>query len=111
MFELLSMGFKQVIHTPTHRDGGIIDHLYVYQPHDLKDVMINSSLFAPFYTDHFGISVIINKGTNPFLQMPSTISDDELNAQSDRANENKAPSTSNTTKRKSSTKESRKSKR
>ena len=73
---LLRMGFRQFIDTPTHTAGGMIDHLYIYQPHNSTDVIINSALFAPHYSDHFGISVVINKGSNPFIEMPSTLPDD-----------------------------------
>ena len=74
--ELLKLNFVQLIDRPTHREGGVIDHLYMCRPDFFKEVIVEWELFAPFYSDHFGISVIINKGNKPFLKMPLTISDD-----------------------------------
>ena len=59
--EILNLNFSQLINHPTHRDGGIIDHVYLFRPHMYEEVVINWELFAPFYSDHFGISIIIQK--------------------------------------------------
>ena len=73
--EILKMNFVQLIDKPTHRDGGIIDHLYLYQPTIFTEVIISWELFCPLYSDHFGISIILNKQNNPFIKTPSTIPD------------------------------------
>ena len=73
--EILKMNFNQLIDHPTHREGGIIDHLYTRRPPQYSDVLISWELFAPFYSDHYAISIVINKDNNQFLQMPSTIPD------------------------------------
>lgn len=52
------------------------------------NVHTNSLLSTPFYTDHFEISVTINKGTSSFVQMVSTVPDNLLNIQSERTNDN-----------------------
>ena len=75
---LKNMNFLQLIDEPTHTNGGIIDHLYIYRPAEFHDVIINWELFAPFYSDHFGISVTINKGNNPIQSLPSTVPDELL---------------------------------
>ena len=77
--ELLNMHFLQQIDHPTHTNGGIIDHFYMYRPTCYDDVIITWELFCPFYTDHFAISIIINKQRNHFQTMPSTIPDHLIN--------------------------------
>ena len=79
---------------PTHRAGGIIDQLYIYRPSIFDDVIINYSLFSPFYSDHFGISLIINKGTNPFITMPTTVPEDTANNANEQTNETPSQNTS-----------------
>ena len=105
------MGFKQLIDTPTHRDGGIIDHLYIYQPEETMGVLINSSIFTPLYSDHAAISVVINKGTNEFIRMPSTAPDDVTNDPNEKTAEDQAATTSRGSKGKSSAKQPCKYKR
>ena len=73
--ELKSCGFKQLVNVPTHKAGGIIDHLYVYHPNGLEDVEITWDIFASFYSDHFGISVSIKKEKDSFKQIPTTVPD------------------------------------
>ena len=72
MAEIWNLNFKQLIDTPIHRAVGIIAYLYIYRP-IFDDVIINYSLFSPFYFDHFGISLIINKGTNQFIKVPIAV--------------------------------------
>ena len=36
--EIHKMNFVQLIHHPTHRDGGTIDHLYIYKPDFYNEV-------------------------------------------------------------------------
>ena len=74
--ELKKMMFDQKIETPTHVQGGIIDHLYIYYPQEFKDVLISYETVAAFYTDHFGISITLHKGENKFRQIKSSISED-----------------------------------
>ena len=90
--ELLSMNFTQLIDHPTHMDGGIIDHLYLYKPSIYEDVKIEWSLFAPFYSDHYGISIIINKNDGEFLEMPSSVPDTIEDNAENRCNTSKASS-------------------
>ena len=102
--ELLSLGFQQLIDTPTHGEGGVIDHLYIYQPPKLTDVLINYSLFTPLYSDHAGISVVINKESHEFIQFANTVSDDAANVANERRTEKQGTGQSGRPKRKSSTK-------
>ena len=74
--ELKKMKFEQKIETPTHVQGGIIDHLYIYYPQGFKDVLISYETVAAFYTDHFGISITLHKGENKFRQIKSSIPED-----------------------------------
>ena len=57
---LQEMGFMQKIDKPTHIRGGVIDHFYLFCPANQQNVIVNWDLFAPFYSDHFGISIVIN---------------------------------------------------
>ena len=108
--EILNMNFKQLIDTPTHRAGGIIDHLYIYRPSIFDDVIINYSLFSPFYSDHFGISLIINKGTNTFIKMPTTVHEHTFNNANEQRNE-RLPQNNSSSKRKRTPSESTKNKK
>ena len=54
---LHQMGFKQLIDSPTHVQGGIIDHFYILVPEVYDFVQIEFELFSPYYSDHYGISV------------------------------------------------------
>ena len=60
---------------PTHTQGGIIDHLYIYCPHFYKDVKINSTLISAFYTDHYGIHITLYKKEDEFKHIASTVPD------------------------------------
>ena len=73
--EILKMKFVQLIDHPSHRQGGIIDHCYLHRPSSYKNVLITWDLFCPFYSDHFGISIALNKKDNPFITTPSTVPD------------------------------------
>ena len=64
--QLKNMNFMQMIDYPTHMQGGIIDHLYIYCPKTHNDVLIESDLISPFYSDHFGICIDIYKGEKTF---------------------------------------------
>ena len=73
--ELLRMKFVQLVDVPTHRDGGTIDQIFLYRPNVFEDVLIKWDVFAPFYSDHFGLSIIINKEKESFKSIESTIPD------------------------------------
>ena len=73
--ELHRLNFKQMMDEPTHTQGGIIDHLYIYCPHLYKDVKINSTLISAFYTDHFGIHITLYKKEDEFKHIESTVPD------------------------------------
>ena len=45
---ITSKGFSQIISTPTHLNGGLIDHIYMkYPDHDIK-----TDIDFPFFSDH-----------------------------------------------------------
>ena len=73
--ELHRLGFKQMMDEPTHMQGGIIDHLYIYCPPFYKDVVIKSTLISAFYTDHFGIHIKLFKKENEFKHIESSVPD------------------------------------
>merc|ERR1712115_19786 len=76
---ILNMNFNQLIDQPTHKDGGIIDHLYLFKPQKYEEIAIKWELFSPFYSDHFGISIIIQRKEWSLLRMKSSfpeVSDD-----------------------------------
>ena len=52
---MANKGFSQIIDKPTHKDGHILDHLY------LRDVEIAEWRFHhPYYSDHDAICVRAN---------------------------------------------------
>ena len=69
------MKFTKLIDAPTHMKGGTIDHLYVWRPPGFTNILINWELFSPFYSDHFGISITINKEKDVFKSILSTVPD------------------------------------
>ena len=73
--ELHRLNFKQMMDEPTHTQGGIIDHLYIYCPHFYKGVKINSNLITAFYTDHFGVHITLYKKEDEFRHIESTVPD------------------------------------
>ena len=73
---------------PTHTQGGMIDHLYIYCPHLYKDVKINSTLISAFYTDHFGIQITLYKKEDEFKHIASTVPD-YLIEQTDKDGQNR----------------------
>ena len=87
------MNFIQLIDLPNHRNGGIIDHFFLYRPNEMGDVIINWEIIATFYSDHFGISIIINKGQNAFREMCSTVPDELLDDTQDTLDTSKNPTT------------------
>ena len=54
---LLNMGFKQLVQSSTHIEGGSIDHVYVL------DIQAHVELYSPYYTakDHDGILITIKE--------------------------------------------------
>ena len=73
--ELHRLNFTQMMDEPTHTQGGIIDHLYIYCPHFYKEVKINSTLISAFYTDLFGIQITLYKKEDEFKHIESTVPD------------------------------------
>ena len=47
----------------------------MYHPNGLEDVEISWDIIASFYSDHFGISVVIKKEKDSFKQIPTTVPD------------------------------------
>ena len=76
--------FAQVMGEPTHMQGGIIDHLYIRQPEAYNDVEITYDLFAPFYSDHFGINVTLFKRERVFNHIESSVPDDLIRQEEER---------------------------
>ena len=57
--KILSKGFTQMLKTPTHLSGGLIDHVYVkYPDHDFE-----TFIDFPLFTDHALISVVESTNT------------------------------------------------
>ena len=54
---LLSLGFNQLVHEPTHMRGRHIDHVYFLdQSGSLKPIL---DRYSPYYSDHDGICITI----------------------------------------------------
>ena len=54
---LLSLGFDQLVHEPTHIRGGHIDHAYFLDPSERLKPIIER--YSPYYSDHDGICITI----------------------------------------------------
>ena len=54
---LLNLGFKQLIHEPTHIQGRTIDHTYVLDPQEMLRVTIER--YSPYYSDHDAICICL----------------------------------------------------
>ena len=54
---LLSLGFDQLVHEPTHIQGRHIDHVYFLDPTDRLKPIIDR--YSPYYSDHDGICITI----------------------------------------------------
>ena len=54
---LLSLGFDQLVHEPTHIRGRHIDHVYFWDPTDKLKPIIDR--YSPYYSDHDGILITI----------------------------------------------------
>ena len=56
---LLSLGFDQLVHEPTHIRGRHIDHVYFLDPSNrLKPIITR---YSPYYSDHDGICITIQE--------------------------------------------------
>ena len=53
---ILSCGFKQIVSSPTHEKGGLINHIYIKNITSPVDV----AMYFPFYTDHAALSIVIH---------------------------------------------------
>ena len=58
---LLSLGFDQLVHEPTHIHGRHIDHVYFLDPSNRLKPMITR--YSPYYSDHDGICITIPEVT------------------------------------------------
>ena len=54
---LLSSGFDQLVHEPTHIRGRHIDHAYFLDPSNRLKPIIDR--YSPYYSDHDGICITI----------------------------------------------------
>ena len=53
---IISCGFKQIVSSPTHEKGGLLDHIYLKNIASQVDVKIS----FPFYSDHAAVSISIH---------------------------------------------------
>ena len=58
---LRCLGFKQLVKSPTHKDGRLIDHVFLFSPD--SNVSYEVLQQAQYYTDHDLIKVIQGKNT------------------------------------------------
>ena len=56
---LLSMGFDQLVHEPTHIRGRHIDQVYFLDPSERLRPIVDR--YSPYYSDHDGICVTISE--------------------------------------------------
>ena len=96
---LKNNSFCQLVDTPTHSRGGLIDHFYIRKPSGFENVIVNWHLYAPFYTDHFGVCVTINKGRGSFRKLESSLSEDTLRLLANSSNDNGNESNKKTNKK------------
>ena len=54
---LLSLGFDQLVHEPTHIRGRHIDHAYFLDPSGRLNPIVDR--YSPYYSDHDGICITI----------------------------------------------------
>ena len=54
---LLNLGFKQLIHEPTHIQGRTIDHAYLLDPQ--KTLRVSIERYSPYYSDHDAIGICL----------------------------------------------------
>ena len=54
---LLSMGFDQQVHEPTHIRGRLIDQVFYIDPNNCMDTIIKR--YSPYYSDHDAILVTL----------------------------------------------------
>ena len=53
-----NMGFTQLAKLPTHKDGGLIDHVYLNKPNDSNFWRVKVVQQSPYFTDHDMLWVI-----------------------------------------------------
>ena len=56
---LLSIGFEQLVHEPTHIKGRHIDHVYYLDAND--GFKVNVDRYSLYYSDHDGVLVSLTK--------------------------------------------------
>ena len=52
--KIISCGFKQIVSSPTHIMGGLLDHIYIKKPTKNFQVVMN----FPYYSDHASLSLV-----------------------------------------------------
>ena len=58
---LITMGFTQLIHEPSHIQGRLIDHAYFLDPSNKKIPIVHR--YSPYYTDHDSVCITITNKT------------------------------------------------
>ena len=56
---LLTLGFDQLVHEGTHIQGRHIDHAYLLDPTGKVNIIVER--YSPYYSDHDGICITMNK--------------------------------------------------
>ena len=54
---LHSKGFSQKVSKSTHLEGGLLDHMYIFQPEQSRSISVQH--FPKYYSDHDAIGIII----------------------------------------------------
>ena len=57
---LLEIGFKQLVSKATHIEGGLLDHVYLYEGKTRKVSHI-IEYFPKYYSDHDGIGLVLTE--------------------------------------------------
>ena len=57
---LREMGFKQLVTRSTHIEGGLLDHVYLYEGKNNKVAHIIEE-FPKYYSDHDGIGLVLTE--------------------------------------------------
>ena len=61
MKKIEGLGFKQQIKEPTHVEGGQIDHVYLYVPHEVYGGPLETLQFGQYFSDHDHIQICISE--------------------------------------------------
>ena len=66
---LTSLNFKQLIETPTHIEGNLLDHAYIRDENQILGV--TAELHSKYYSDHKALAIMIKKGKKYYKQWQS----------------------------------------